>query len=199
MPSISISNHELTISIVFLILVLQKLAQMSEGLDTIRALVWKIGYGPAVVSISIRKHWSICNEMAHPRLARGKLVNIFPGIVLSKAACAISTLDVLDGIGTRAKPGISTNRARYILGTMNLHVHVHFILRIEFSVALVTTKGHMWTGGSPILDTASASGTAIALDPLVPAELATGLVVTTSGARSAHFVSIKISKEYNII
>jgi hypothetical protein len=141
--SISISDHESTISTVFLILVLQKLAQLSEGFDTIRALVWKIRYGPAVVVVvSIRKQWSIRNELAHPRLARGKLVNIFPGIVLSEAASAKSTLDVLDGIGTRAKPGISTNRARYILWTMNLHVHVHFILRIEFSVALDTTIGH---------------------------------------------------------
>jgi hypothetical protein len=201
----SISNHELTTGTVFLILVLQKLAQMSEGFAAIRALVWQVGYDSTIVAASIRKHWLIRNEVAHPRLARGKLVNILPGIVSSKAACAMSTLDVLDGIGTRAKPGISTNRARDILWTMNLHVHVHFILRIEFSLALVTTirVGHnMWTDaiclvrrrGSHILDTVFAFGPAIALHPLIPAELTTGLVITTIGARSAHLILMKYQR-----
>lgn len=75
---------------------------------------------------------------SHTDLSRSELVDLLSGIVLTKTTGTVSTLHVLDGIGTGTKSSFVTNRTCDSTRTMDLHMLVEFVLIGEFSKSFST-------------------------------------------------------------
>ena len=86
---------------------------------------------------TIRQH-----GVAPTRVSLHVLINLPTSIVFSQASSTVSTLDMLNSIRGRSEPHISTYWAAKLARTMDLHVHVQFILAVELSVAFGALIGY---------------------------------------------------------
>lgn len=182
-----VSNGAETV-VVLLILMLQKLAHLTKLLVASVAVVWEVRHSPVRRPVAvIVQHGSLRQIPLHLGLLRGKTIDLLASIILSSTASTVTTLHMLNGVGTRPKASIATNGAGHITRTMNLLMHVEFILIIEGAgtfVALVSVAGLIAT------DTVLASRTAIPLQPLISTERPVGHEAVAVSANSSHLVLI---------
>ena len=123
----------------------------------------------------------------HTSLRLGILINLLASIVAPFATSTITALHVLDGVGWRAKTCISTNRAGDVTRTMNLLMHFKLILGVEISVAYYASIRRrrlelLYCCARRILrprDAILAARAALALSPLIAAEVTTSAPIVT--------------------
>jgi hypothetical protein len=161
--------------IMLLVLMLEQLAQVAKQdvarLATVRK-VWS-----SVIAISVVfQHWS-GDELLHLPLGRSKFIDLIPRIVLSSASRAVTTLNVLDSVGTRTESTVSTNRTRNLFWAVHLHVHVEVIFVSEYA----STRGTLAIVG---IDTGSATRLPLSFVPLIDAELITAFQTSACGTWS---------------
>ena len=161
-----------------LIIMLQKLTEMTKRLGTTRTIVRIVR--DTIMVASIGEHGCPIQIWAHGRLLLGIPVDLIPGVVSPATSTAIPAFDVLDSVGSRLESNIATNRASYIARTMNLHVHVQLVLARERAIASATFVIRVSR------DTIPASTVAVALVPLVATEAAVRQPLLALGALSSH-------------
>ena len=122
------------------------------------------------------------HKTGHSILTRSKLINLLSSIVLATASRTITTFDMLHCVGPGFKSCVPANGTRNRSWTMNLHMHIKFILSIEASRALMTLKPYVVS-----VDAVSAARISISLVPLIPAESTAAIPITAVGTVTTHF------------
>jgi len=174
----------------FLIFMLHQLAQVSERLRALIALV-RILRDPLITS-PIRQKGRAIEVLLHTSLCLGILVNLLPSIIAPLATRTETALHVLNCVRRRAKTNFPTNGACDVTRTMNLLMHIKLILRVEVSVTHNASKGRIGRLGviarrilRPI-DTILATRVAVALPPLVAVKTAIRAPISTVGTVPSH-------------
>ena len=170
------------------VLVLQELTELTKGLVAIGALVGKIWNNSAVIAVftaTIREARSITDVAIHGLLAFGKLVNLSASVIFSETARAITRLDVLHSIRARTKSLFATDWTSHVARTVNLKVHVEFILSIKASIA-----GAAAGIANNSFDAIAAARVSVAFHPLVATERAAAQVFIALTAAPSHGESI---------
>jgi hypothetical protein len=125
-------------------------------------------------------------------LLRRELIDLFASILVTWTAGAISTLHVLDGIGSASEACFAANRTSHAARAMDLHVHIQVVLVFKTSIAFLALKGWAAT-----VDTAFATRVASSLPPLIATELMRLAAALTLGATTTH--CLKSLSENNIL
>jgi len=123
--------------VMFIVLMLQKLAELPKRLGAFRAMIRQIRHAAATVPISVLKHRCLRHVLSHRPLRIRELINLIPGVVHSKTSPAMTRFYVRDGISARSKANLATNRTGNVSGPMYLHVHIQLVLGTEWAVALM--------------------------------------------------------------
>lgn len=124
-----------------LILMLQQLTELTERLVALLAAVGHVGHRTRSTA-TVSQKGTLRHVLPHRPLRRGKVINLLPRIVLAKAALAETRLHVLHCVRAGAEALLSTHRARHVARSVDLHVHVQLVLRVEVAVALAALIGH---------------------------------------------------------
>lgn len=180
-----------------LIHVLHQLAQMAKTLCAFLALVGQVGHRSSTIGMipPIRQE-----RIAPTSVSLHKIVNLLTRIILSAAPSAESTLNMLNGVCGRFESNVSTHGAMKLTRTVDLHVHVQFILAVELLVAFGALIGWWWRWDDHriscsvvrrlvLLSTTHAmhaTRVTVAFSPLVAAEAARRLANSTARAVSCH-------------
>ena len=167
-----------------LILVLQELTELAKGLLTITTLIWEV-WNRIVLVASIGQHGHLRHKMAHLGLLRSKFVNLLPGIVTATTTTARPSFNVLNSVGSRTKPTVTTNRTGDISRSMNLLMHFQLILIVELTVTNYTLV-HRCPHWCVRIHTVGASRVTIAFHPLVSTKVGPVQVAIARAARSTH-------------
>jgi hypothetical protein len=208
---VSMSMHD-NLMIMFLILMLQELAELTERFRTVAAMVGKFwdGYGWTPVPIIGRRQQTniISQEFSHALLTRRELVDLVSRILQIRTSRTTSTLEMLDGAGRRSKSHLATNNARNVPRTtvvvlhdlpttraavvdLHRHVHVQFIVWIRRKLLETLKRRHSTRGlrsRSPpvVADTILTARTAVAFPPLTLTEFLGGAEHSTTHALATH-------------
>eukprot|EP00523_Entomoneis_sp_CCMP467_P009110 CAMPEP_0168731222 /NCGR_PEP_ID=MMETSP0724-20121128/7139_1 /TAXON_ID=265536 /ORGANISM="Amphiprora sp., Strain CCMP467" /LENGTH=189 /DNA_ID=CAMNT_0008778193 /DNA_START=214 /DNA_END=783 /DNA_ORIENTATION=+ len=153
---------------------------MTKPLVARSTLVGKIRRRSVIVA-SVGQQGRAGQIGSHGILLIGELENGVAGIVLAFAAGAIATLHMLNRVGARSETNIPTNGARHVPGTVDLHVHVQFILIVEGAIALAAPISI-----GDAIDAILATRITIAFSPLVATEASIAAPITTIGAVATH-------------
>jgi len=121
---------------VFLILMLQKLAEITESPGTVGAMIRMVR--DVGRTIPICQHGNLTHIRSHGALGGSEPVNLLSGIVFSHATTTVAALNVLHSISTRAEPLLSANRTGNVSWAMNLHVHVQLVLITKSPPTMLT-------------------------------------------------------------
>ena len=92
---------------VLLILVLHELAQVTERLGALRALVWHVGHTAA--SASVGQHWSAGQVRTHAALGLCEVVYLPPCVVTASATSAVAALHVLNSVCARPESPLTAD------------------------------------------------------------------------------------------
>lgn len=156
----------------FLILMLQQLTELTKRLVALLAAVGHVGHRTRSTA-AVSQKGTLRHVLPHRPLRRGKLINLSPRIVLAKAAPAEARLHMLHRIRPGAEALLSAHRARNVARSVDLHVHVQLVLRVEVAIALAALIGHATTAISSLVVRAVGS-------PVPPVSSTTASVPTTS-------------------
>ena len=160
-------------------------------------MVWFIG-DTTTNSTAIRQKWvSSIQIRLHTALSRRKVVYLLSCVGSPAATGTVARLNMLHGIGTGSKASFTTDGARHVTRTVNLHMHVEFILSVEDSVALVArvrNRRSIAIAAGSSSSSCSSSANAIytprkarPFSPLVAREFRPSQMIVAFGTASAHF------------
>ena len=135
---------------VLLILMLQQLTELTERLVALLAAVGHVGHRTRSTA-AVSQKGTLRHVLPHRPLRRGKVINLLPRIVLAKAAPAEARLHVLHRIRPGAEALLSAHRARHVARSVDLHVHVQLVLRVEVAIALAALIGYATTAISSLV------------------------------------------------
>lgn len=135
---------------VLLILMLQQLTELTERLVALLAAVGHVGHRTRSTA-TVSQKGTLRHVLPHRPLRCGEVINLLPRIVLAKAALAETRLHVLHRIRPGAEALLSAHRARHVARSVDLHVHVQLVLRVEVAIALAALIGHATTAISSLV------------------------------------------------
>lgn len=148
-------------SIVLIIHVLHQLTQVTKLDRAMLTLVRKVGHRSTTRTPSIRQERIVFPTSVSLHM----LIDLPTSIVFPRTSSAVSTLDMLHGIRWRFESSITTHRTTDLTWTMDLHVHVQFILVVELAATLFAFV--LWGVEDVITNTIGATRAAFAFAPLI--------------------------------
>ena len=148
-----------------LILVLKKLTELTKGFGAGKTTIRQVGNALMGI-VAVCEHGGFVEVRTHCRLLLGILIYLSACIICPTTAFAVSALDMLNCVRSRLEASITTHRTGKLTRTMDLHVHIEFILIRKLPVAFVAlvNRSRILV---PICHAVFATRVSVAFEPLV--------------------------------
>jgi hypothetical protein len=116
---------------------------------------------------AVRELRNVVHVSTHPPFRRREFVDLRACILSAWAATTVPALHMLDRVGSRFESSIATHRTSHVARSVNLHVHVQFILVPKLTRARTTLESGL---KDSIFHAVSAPGVPFTLEPLIAAK-----------------------------
>jgi len=170
----------------FIVLMLQKLAELPKLLGAFRAMIRMIRYASTTVPSSVLKHRRLRQVSSHRSLGIRELINLIPGVDHSGASRATTGFDMLDCICARFEANLATNGTGNTSCPVCLHMHIQLVLGIECIIALITLIVDCGRGYVVLATRRANLATGIGLAKLIATEMTIGEIATTIFTSPSH-------------